>query len=270
MGERLRAPPVFFREQRELEVDVPVVGIPLERVLKRRTGLLGVSVALRQGPGDDVGPLAQGVQPVGAFEVRESPVGVRPRPHAPFELDRRQARQRERAGGEDEEHRCAAEHRCRAGSFAGGFARSRSRKARGQPQQGERGGPERGDLPQPVDRAVDEPVDAGCKRSCGDGGAERVGLLSTGQGGGERRRHEAEEERAADEAGLGEGPQREAVRVERLLARGALPGEVDCEVVDAHAEQGMVGDFAGGNSPHVVPTRLQARARCVSERRRRG
>ena len=115
-----------------------------------------------------------------------------------------------------------------------------------------------------------EPVDAGCKRSCGDGGAERVGLLPTGQGGGERGRHEAEKERAADEAGLGEGPQREAVRVERLLARGALPGEIDCEVVDAHAEQGMVGDFAGGNPPHVVPTGLQARARCVSERRRHG
>ena len=181
-----------------------------------------------------------------AVELRERAVGdVRPCPTARSSSSAARPGSAKEPTAASEEYPAPASSAAVGASGLGNFGTVRS--ARGpaaRPSKREGGGRQRGDLPQPVDRAVHEPVHAGGERSRGDGSG-RAGRAPVR--GARRPRARAatkpEEERAADEAGLRERPQSEAVRVERLLACSPFSDEVDREVVDADAEQRMVGEL---------------------------
>ena len=122
-----------------------------------------------------------------------------------------------------------------------------------EPEEGDPGGASRWELPEPVDRRVEDEHEPPWKREPGDLAAPARRLQRDTQ----RDRRKGKEQESADDARLLEHADREAVRIEGLLAGAAILHIWDGEVVGADADDRMLAELDEADRPEVVSVASQ-------------
>ena len=270
-----RRSPARRGDRAALERRVGIVGRAFQGACEFAVAAHEFASAQRDRAGDQVGLGAERVEVRARLRAASRPSPARAARSAPPARPRaRSARARAKASAAATATTAAARAEgdrdaasTRATTPAGGRVSGRRRRVAlrarreraGEPEHRERRRPEPRELPEPVDRAVHGPVAEAGERRGGHAGSRGGHANGRARIAAEQRGAEPDErQQRADEPGLRERPQLDAVRVARRLVAAAVAQVLLLEVVGADAAERMGPEFVERDAVEVVAVAAQA------------